>query len=88
MLKISTASADQQSIVLRLEGKLSDGWVGLLQETCAHLQRRDGRALVLDVSAVSFASRDGVALLVQLREQGVRCDAWPPFLWELCREEP
>jgi len=87
LLKISTAHADPRSIVLKLEGKLSGGWVELLRETCAHHRQRDDRALVLDVSAVSYASSDGVSLLIQLLEKGITCDAWPPFLRELCKEE-
>ena len=86
MLRISEM-ADREGAVLRLEGRVVDQWVGLLRETCEHLQRKTGTPLVLDLAAVEFASKEGVDLLRRLQDQGARCVSWSPFLKELVRDD-
>jgi hypothetical protein len=69
------------SIILKLEGRLVDGWVALLGETVG-VYRERGRSVVLDLAGLRFASPEGVELLRRLERDaaGVRCVACPPFL--------
>ena len=81
MLKIT-----QDETELKVEGRLVGHWVSLLEEICtAHANEKDA-IQVLDVSAVSYADRNGVQLLHRLRSQGVAFHGCSPFLEELCRD--
>ncbi len=81
MLKITKDETE-----LKLEGRLVGRWVDLLEEICEGHAREKEASLVLDVSAVSFADRNGVQLLHRLRNQGVAFQGCSPFLEELCRD--
>ena len=86
MLRISMSEPQGESIQLRLDGRISGRWVKLLRRTCAVQQRRGLRTL-LDLRNVSYADRDGIALLQALTEQGVEILHAPPFIAELIRRE-
>ena len=82
MLRI-TRTRDK-TIVLQLEGKLVDRWVGLVQRLWEDHQRDARGPLILNLSGVSFASQEGIDLLRRLQSGGVICTGWPPFLRALC----
>lgn len=79
MLRISLVGEGVQGVTLRLEGRVVGPWIAELREACetalAHKQ-----TLVLDLSEVMFASRAGLALLLDLRAQGVVLAGCSPFL--------
>ena len=52
---------------LKLEGRVVGEWVDVLRDAC----EADGGQLALDLSSVRFVSREGVALLRELRDRGV-----------------
>ena len=81
MLKITKGETE-----LKVEGRLVGRWVSLLEEIYEAHTRTSDAILVLDVSAVSFADRNGVQLLHRLRSQGVTFHGCSPFLEELCRD--
>ena len=66
---------------LELEGQLVGPWVGELDRVCTLLVRR-GTPLELDLRAVSFVGRDGVALLSNLRKQCVTIGDCSTFVFE------
>ena len=53
-----------------LEGQIIGPWVGELARICEPLLGGT-RPLTLDLAAVSFVGREGVALLARLRHDGV-----------------
>ena len=71
---------------LKLEGRLVDHWVSLLEDIHEAHSRTSEATLVIDVSAVSFADRNGIQLLQLLRNRGVVFQGCSPFLEELCRD--
>lgn len=80
MLKISDPTASP-TVTLKLEGRLIGPWVEELREACeTHLQA--SRRVKLDFTDVSYADRDGVALLVKLRQNGVEIINCSVFLAE------
>lgn len=81
LLKITKDGAE-----LKLEGRLVGHWVSLLEDIHEAHTRTSEAILVLDVSAVGFADRNGVQLLHRLRNQGVVFQGCSPFLEELCRD--
>ena len=87
MLRITAIPGNNGKTCLKLEGRLVEPWVELLRQTCqAHRGELD-LPLTLDLSAVGFASREGLRLLHHLQREGVSCASWPPFLKELSRQE-
>ena len=81
MLRISTT----ESNVLRLEGRLVGQWIELLEEVCRGRTIGKNEVLTLDLSGITFASKDGTALIQSLQDQGAKCIFCSPFLKELCK---
>jgi len=81
VLRISTFEVADGPVALHLDGQVSGKWVGLLQSTCeAHLSK--GVQVSLDLKNVSFADRDGIALLRGMRDCGVVIRNASPFVAE------
>jgi hypothetical protein len=79
MLRISLVGESVGDLTLRLEGRVVGPWIAELREACRKVLG-EKRGLTLDLSEVMFASREGVALLLALKAQGVVLSACPPFL--------
>jgi len=74
MLRI-TEVADDLGILLKIEGKLREPWVGELDRT-ARRPLAEGRGLIrLDLSSVTFADEAGVRLLHELLGKGAQIAA-------------
>jgi anti-anti-sigma regulatory factor len=79
MLRISVVVEDVRGVALRVEGRVVGPWVAELREACGKVLE-EKRSLTLDLSEVMFASREGVALLLELKAQGVELSGCSPFL--------
>jgi anti-anti-sigma regulatory factor len=85
MLRIVEEDATNNSMRLRLDGRLVGQWVGLLRSSCEQAFHNDGR-LVLDLAGVSFADHEGVQLLQQLEQLQVTIINCSPFLREQLKQ--
>lgn len=81
MLKISQAGKAIHSVTLKLEGRVVGPWVGELRQVCETLLT-EGRVLKLDLTDVTFADADGVAVLTGFITRGVTCKNCSPFVDE------
>lgn len=81
MLKISEERRANQSLTLRLEGRVVGPWVEELRQICEPLLA-DETKLVLDLADVSFADESGAALLKSLERRGANLTKPSPFLSE------
>jgi ABC-type transporter Mla MlaB component len=79
MLRISVEGFSKRDETLRLEGHLVGPWVEQLQLSCEQVIGGSKR-LTLDLTAVSFADRDGVALLRELKARDVAITNCSPFI--------
>jgi ABC-type transporter Mla MlaB component len=79
MLRISVERFANHHETLRLEGHLVGPWLGQLQLSCEQVLGESKR-ITLDLTAVSFVDRDGVALLRELKMRGVALINCSPFL--------
>jgi anti-anti-sigma regulatory factor len=64
---------------LQLDGRVSGQWVGLLRET-AESALDDGVSLCVDLKNISFIDCEGIALMRNLIERGVRHANAPLFV--------
>jgi hypothetical protein len=87
MLKITTVSVSRDALVLRLEGRLVEPWIGELQAACHDPSDRCGRRVELDVGGLSFADAEGIEVLRILAGRGLAIVNRSPFLAELLREK-
>ena len=81
MLKITRAALSEKEISLQLDGRVSGQWVGLLRET-AESVLAEGVRLTVDLKNISFIDCEGIALLRNLIERGVRHANAPLFVAE------
>jgi anti-anti-sigma regulatory factor len=66
-----TREGDANSLSFRLEGRLAGDWVEVLRKTWHESVAPLGaRKVIVDLGAVSFADRDGRALLLELQKGG------------------
>ena len=84
MLKISQAGKANQSVTLKLEGRVVGPWVGELRQVCETLLT-DRRALKLDLTDMTFADADGVAVLTGFKMRGITLKNCSPFVDEQLR---
>lgn len=71
MLRITLLEAEPDRCALRVEGRLAgEGSVELLREQLEQAAQAE-RRVVLELSGVSFADQEAVALLTAVAERGV-----------------
>ena len=82
MLKITKMEENGTSVVLKLEGKVTEQWAALLDGECrAFLTNR--KTLVLDCAGVNFLDARGVDVLRNLRLNNVTILGAPEIVTEL-----
>jgi ABC-type transporter Mla MlaB component len=79
MLKISQAEEANQSVTLKLEGRVVGPWVGELHQVCDAVLK-EGHTIQLDLAEVTYADIDGVAVLSSFKSRGVRFRNCSPFV--------
>ena len=84
MLRISLVGKSAHAVTLRVEGRVIGPWVSVLREACEKVLA-EGDVLTLDLSEVMFADRAGLALLLDMRSQGVVLSECSAFLSEELR---
>ncbi len=70
MLKITVVESSRDAVRLRVEGRLTGGWVEELKKTCDLQGLSDGIRLTLDLADVAFVDAAGIELFKELR---IRC---------------
>jgi hypothetical protein len=86
MLKIVIKEGAPGAPVLDLEGQVVGPWVEELDRVCEPILAR-GAGLSLDLSSVSFLSREGVELLWRLRGRHARLLNCSRFVAEQLKED-
>jgi ABC-type transporter Mla MlaB component len=84
VLKITITEGAGERIALQLDGQVSGRWLELLQATC-EAQLKKSTQVSIDLKNVSFADRDGVALLRSLQDRHVEILNAEPFIAEQIR---
>ena len=82
MLRITRFVGDQSGDVLKLEGTLNGPWVSEAQKAHALAAAQTAR-IRLDLSGLTFANEDGVALLRELSRCGTEIVGCSSFIAEL-----
>jgi ABC-type transporter Mla MlaB component len=85
MLRISEAATGDESVVLKLEGRIVGPWIDELDNACARLLER-GKSLKLDMAEVSYVDRNGIALLLLLKQRAVLLEGCSPFVNQELKE--
>jgi anti-anti-sigma regulatory factor len=71
MLRITVVESSGEAARLRVEGRVTDGWVEELRKTCELQGLGDGIRLTLDLADVAFVDAAGIELLKELRSRRV-----------------
>ena len=90
MLKITRVVLSKAEITLQLDGRVTGQWVELLRDT-AESALNEGMRLNVDLTNISFIDCEGIALIRNLIQRGVRHLNPPLFLAEQikkCKDAP
>ena len=71
MLRISRTEENGSGITLKLEGKISAEWGGLLERECKGLIDQD-KPVALDLSGVTYLDDHGVKIVRRLRARKIQ----------------
>jgi len=71
MLRITVVESSSEAVRLRVEGRVTDGWVEELRKTCELQGLGDGILLTLELADVAFVDAAGIELLKELRSRRV-----------------
>jgi anti-anti-sigma regulatory factor len=82
MLKITKIQESRSDVLLKLEGKITEQWATLLDETCRAVLRKE-KTVHLDCSHVDFIDARGVETLNNLPRTQVTLMSAPGFVAEL-----
>ena len=82
MLKITKLEENGTTVVLKLEGKVTEQWAALLDGECRSFLRNQ-KALLLDCAGVNFLDARGVEVLRNLRLNKVTIIGAPGIVTEL-----
>lgn len=82
-LKITRTAQAAGRLELALEGRLTQAYVGLLQDVCAETR---AAALRLDLSGVAFVDSAGVRALIALERDGALLHGGSSLVHELLQE--
>jgi len=81
MLRISVIESSGETVTLHLDGQVTGRWAKLLKRMCEVQLKKDVR-ITIELRNVSFADRDGIALLRNLTERQVKILNALPFIAE------
>jgi len=84
MLKITKVKESGTTVVLKLEGKVTEQWAALLDGECRTFLRNH-KTLLLDCAGVNFLDARGVDVLRDLRLNKVTIIGAPGIVTELLR---
>ena len=85
MLKITRAVLSKQEITLQLDGRLTGQWVELLRDSTKSVLDQGAR-LNIDLKNISYIDCEGIALIKDLIQRGVRHINPPLFVAEQIRK--
>ena len=86
MLKIVSIPNGSGPATLVLEGRLIGPWIEELRRSCEQAFG-SSQGLTVDLTAVSFVDRGGLALLRSLADRHARLDNCSPFVAEQLRTQ-
>ena len=84
MLKITKLEEKETSVVLKLEGKITEQWAALLEGECRACLRNH-KTLLLDCAEVNFLDAQGVDVLRSFPSNKVIIIGAPGIVTELLR---
>ncbi len=86
MLRITKTFEDDQTIILRLDGRVDSATVIELREQCDAYKREDAKTLLLDFSGITFISQGGLKLLEKLKRSRIKLAKGSLFIETLLRD--
>ena len=84
MLRISIMDSSDRLRIFRLEGMVIGRWVEELRDLC-ELALQQSQDVMVDLNDVSYIDREGIALLMSLRDRQVALLNPQPFVAELLK---
>jgi ABC-type transporter Mla MlaB component len=90
MLKITRVVSSKKETTLQLDGRVTGQWVELLRDT-VESALNEGLMLNVDLTNISFIDCEGIALIRNLIQRGVRHLNPPLFVAEQiknCKDAP
>ena len=86
MFKVTCVAEDQDSVTLKVEGRIVGPWVGELQKECDQCLAKRGK-LILDITGVTFVDDEGIKVLKSKLGDTVQLTGPSLFISELLKGE-
>ena len=86
MLRITKTLENEETIILRLDGKVDSATVPELEEECRRHRGQGDKTLLLDFSGVTFISESGLQLLQRITRERIKMAKGSLFVETLLSE--
>lgn len=85
MLRITPIADDGRTVRVKLEGRIHQDWVSVLEQECDRLARTR-RQVLLDFSDVHYIDPPGIQAVRRIPNGHVRIVNCPPFIADLLEQ--
>jgi len=72
MLRITKTFEDDQTVILRLDGKVVDTTLSDLESLCLQYRNKENKTVMLDFAGVTFISHGGLRMLERIRDERIK----------------
>ncbi len=86
MFRITEMFEDEETIKLKVDGKLVGTCISLLTEECVKYTKNEEKTVLLDVSGVSYIDTDGVKMLESIKDENLQIINCPMFIEALLKD--
>jgi anti-anti-sigma regulatory factor len=85
MLRVTEVSEDDKTVTLRLEGKVVNEWILILERACIYYKDKKNKTVLLDFSDVIFISEEGVKMLESIKDKRIKIINCSEFIRSLIK---
>lgn len=72
MLRITKTFEDDQTVILRLDGKVISDTLSSLETLCFRYRDEEDKTVLLDFAGVTFISHSGLRMLKKIRDERIK----------------
>ena len=83
MFKITKTKEHDNSISLRMDGKLVEEWLSEFEKLYLKIKSEDYKRIIIDLSGVSFIDNNGIDFIEKIKDETIDIINCSPFIESL-----
>ena len=83
MFKITKTEEDDNTINLRMDGKLVEEWLSEFEKLYLKIKNEEYKRIIIDLSGVSFIDENGIDFIEKIKDERIDIINCSPFIESL-----